>query len=102
MWGKKTAVVEMEMNHSSKWYMNHSRGVLSLATMKLLAIEIWDIKSPGWWARATPLNNMSSSIGMMNATLYIHGKIKFMATSHHQPDNYIDGNMIGMGEWDHY
>ena len=31
---------------------------------------------PGWWARATPLKNMSSSIGMMKFPIY--GKIKFM------------------------
>ena len=34
----------------------------------------------GW---ATPLKNMTSSIGMMTIP-NIHGKIKFMATSHHQ------------------
>ena len=32
----------------------------------------------GWWARATPLKNMSPSIGMMKETLYISGKIKLM------------------------
>ena len=32
---------------------------------------------PGWWARATPLKNMSSSIGMIMETQYI-GKIKLM------------------------
>ena len=32
----------------------------------------------GWWARATPLKNMSSSIGMIRNPIY--GKIKLMAT----------------------
>ena len=32
-----------------------------------------------WWARATPLKNMSSSFGMMKAT-QMNGKIKLMAT----------------------
>ena len=38
----------------------------------------------GWWARATPLKNMSSSVGMISNPIY--GKIKFMATSYHQPE----------------
>ena len=37
----------------------------------------------GW---ATPLKNMSSSIGMMTATQYFWENAKFMATSHHQPE----------------
>ena len=32
---------------------------------------------PGWWARATPLKNMSSSIGMIRTPIY--GKIELMA-----------------------
>ena len=34
----------------------------------------------GWWARATPLKNMTPSIGMMNATQYFWENAKFMAT----------------------
>ena len=42
----------------------------------------------GW---ATPLKNMSSSIGMMIATQYEWENAKFMATIHHQPLNTAQG-----------
>ena len=43
----------------------------------------------GWWARTTPLKNMTSSIGMIIETQYVHGKIQKMATSYHQPDMIV-------------
>ena len=38
-----------------------------------------------FWLVATPLENMTSSIGMRTETLYISGKIQKMATSYQQP-----------------
>ena len=38
----------------------------------------------GWWARATPLKNMSSSIGMIIATQYIWENKKWQPN--HQPE----------------
>ena len=55
------------------------------------------IQLVGGWA--TPLKNMSSSIGMIRNSQYDWEHAKFMATSHHQPDNmltYVDiGNPPG-------
>ena len=46
-------------------------------------------KLVGGWA--TPLKNMSSSVGMMKFPIYIYGKIKFMFQNHQidklQPEN---------------
>ena len=46
----------------------------------------------GW---ATSLKNMSSSIGMMTLTLYINGKIKFMATK--PPTSNCESSRTEMG-----
>ena len=45
----------------------------------------------GWWARATPLKNMTSSIkGWLDIPNSFLGKCqKFMATSPHHPDIHI-------------
>ena len=48
---------------------------------------------------ATPLKNMTSSIGMIIETPLIHGKIKFMATSYHQPVKAI--SCVGWRPYDH-
>ena len=44
----------------------------------------------GWWFLATPLKNMK--VSWDDDIANISGKIKFMATSHHQP--VIKYNMI--------
>ena len=49
----------------------------------------------GCWFFATPLKNMSSSIGMIRKKPNISGKIKLMATSHHQPDQLEDRMTTG-------
>ena len=44
---------------------------------------------PGWWARATPLKNMSSSIGMISNPIY--GKIE--TVPNHQPETVLKHRM---------
>ena len=57
------------------------------------ARPIWDGRyvvfpkiEPGWWARATPLKNMSSSVGMIRNPIY--AKIKNVPN--HQPGAIVD------------
>ena len=48
----------------------------------------------------TPLKNMSSSIGMMNATQYFWENAKLMAVPNHQPDsNGLFGTICHPGWW---
>ena len=56
-----TMPLDQQKNHLDRW------------------LEAMCDKPSGWWSRATPLKNMTSSIGMMRATQYSW-------------ENKIDGN----------
>ena len=70
--------------------------ILSIDDHQLCYIMLYHYHYPsisGWWLVWTPLKNMTSSIGMISNPIYINinGKIKFMATIHHQPVIWSSG-----------
>ena len=63
-----------------------------LPPVGFLDIHNVDKCGSGWWARATPLKNMSSSIGMMTATQYFWENSK---NGNQSPPGIVDDDYRG-------
>ena len=67
---------------NQRWWLNHWIHLVQPPNLMVdYHLPYW---KSGWWARATPLKNMSSSIGMMTATQYFWENKKWQPN--HQPE----------------
>ena len=78
--------ITMEHHHAIHGQINYFYGQFSIANCDKLpeGMAINYLKKPGWWLSPTPLNNMSSSVGMM--TFPIYGK-NIPNVPNHQSEN---------------